>query len=253
MESKLLDDEISKGDMKMRAALDSYLSVSESDNEEESKQNKECSDQKLVSKTTGKKTRNQTDKKSSSSGKQMAAAMYSGLISHSDTSGDEGIKLKEEHRERREEEVSDDDEDDDDIIGEAGDKGMGEDEDPDFMASDDLPDEYTSVNDNSNRKQKRDETPHDYEEGELFRSSFLNAKDKGSHLLITSDDKSYVDDGEIEDGEAIELTDKGRITNRKKSTDEVDCEHRSAFSSVRGKNHHEGDEQKQESMVFDYE
>ena len=91
MQSKLLDEEISKGDMKMRAALDSYLSVSESDNEEESKQKKECSDQKLVSKTTGKKTRNQTDKKSSSSGKQMAAAMYSGLISHSDTSGDEGI------------------------------------------------------------------------------------------------------------------------------------------------------------------
>ena len=32
---KLLDAEISKGDIKMRAALDSYLSVSESDNEEQ--------------------------------------------------------------------------------------------------------------------------------------------------------------------------------------------------------------------------
>ncbi len=30
---KLLDDEISKGDIKMRAALDSYLSVSESEGE----------------------------------------------------------------------------------------------------------------------------------------------------------------------------------------------------------------------------
>jgi len=37
---KLLDDEISKGDIKMRAALDSYLSVSESDGDNQTKKEK---------------------------------------------------------------------------------------------------------------------------------------------------------------------------------------------------------------------
>ena len=68
---------------------------------------------------------------SSYEGKRIAAAMYSGLISHSDTSEDDEPSCMG----KQNEDVS---EDDKDIGGEV-------DEDPDFMASDSPPDEFQSV------------------------------------------------------------------------------------------------------------
>lgn len=135
---KLLDDEISKGDIKMRAALDSYLSVSESDGENQTKKEKGC---KHVSGRDLNAKRN----KSSSSGEkdlEAAAALYSGMISHSDTSeveDDEELKISGANRNN---------EDREEDIESAGDKEIGNEleDDPEFMASDTPPDEFQSVN-----------------------------------------------------------------------------------------------------------
>ena len=151
-----------------------------------------------------------------------------------------------ESNNHRQEEVSDDN----DEIGKASDKEIGEEDDPDFMASDDMPDEYTSVNDDSNKKATTiDEASKLYEKGKLFCTTFLKEQDKSNSFLVKSDEKSNNEEGNLEDGEAMELF-QGRVRNRDKSQESEDC---SAFSSVRGKNNRESGEQKHDGMVFDYE
>ena len=102
---KLLDAEISKADIKMRSDINGYLSVSDdsdrveelnvlkSKNKQKSRKisRKEDSDKAGRGKRMDEAAKN-NDEHSSSAEKHMAAAMYSGLISHSDTS-DEGENL----------------------------------------------------------------------------------------------------------------------------------------------------------------
>lgn len=131
---KLLDDEISKGDIKMRAALDSYLSVSESDGDNHTKKEKESKHK------SGGDLKAKCNKSSSSGEKDLeaAAALYSGMISHSDTSeaeDDEELRISAANRNN---------EDREEDIESAGDKEIGNelDDDPEFMASDTPPDEF---------------------------------------------------------------------------------------------------------------
>lgn len=138
---KQLDAEISKGDIKMRAAIQSsYLSVSESEGEEETKQPRICKKDQSDKAGASKQLKNLQGKgeNSSSEGKRIAAAMYSGLISHSDTSDEED---EPDNLGKRNEDVRSDD-DDKELGGEA-------DEDPDFLASDSPPDECDSVHQES--------------------------------------------------------------------------------------------------------
>ena len=81
-------------------------------------------------------------KENSSSGeKQMdVVAMYSGLISHSDTSDDEEEKSKTQN-----DAIADENEQEEDVSEEEKEVAGEFDEDPDFMASDSPPDEFQSV------------------------------------------------------------------------------------------------------------
>ena len=126
---KLLDDEISKGDVKMRQALNAYLSVSESDNDNDKDDGRSKDDDDRDASRVGADGVEESKKRNSDSDeKRMSAVLYNGLISHSESS---------------------DEEDEDGAMDKMGERGAGDkeilDDDPDFMASDEPPDEFQSI------------------------------------------------------------------------------------------------------------
>jgi len=117
---KVLDADISKSDRKMRAALESYLSVSESDGEDKDLKNRP----RLARKGNAQQAKEQS---SSEERRQIAQVSYAGMISHSESSDEDS---KEEHNPCRGGANLRDRDD------------KAENDDPDFMASDDPPDGF---------------------------------------------------------------------------------------------------------------